>query len=75
MGTNELGARKECRIVRRRRRRVTPDPFKLGDLTLWKGAGDRVMWAEMPTDPENARDVERLKQNFRQRGWTQTAGD
>jgi hypothetical protein len=61
--------------MRRKRGKRLLDPLKLGDLTFWEGAGGRVMWAEMPTDPKIADAVERVKQSFRERGWTQTAGD
>ena len=61
--------------MRGRRRSLRPDPDKLGNLTLWEGAGDHVIWAELTTDPESADAVEHIKQIFRERGWTQTAGD
>lgn len=61
--------------MRWKRRRPGLDPAKLGDLTLWEGAGDEVIWAELPTDAKSAEVVEHIKQMFREHGWRQTVGD
>lgn len=61
--------------MRWRRRSLRPDPGTLGNLTLWEAADDRVIWAEWTKDPRSAKAVEQVKQTFRERGWTQIAGD
>jgi hypothetical protein len=65
--------------VRKRKRRRGPDPDHLGDLQLW-GAVDEdgdefVVWAESTTDPDMQEAVEKVRQVFRDQGFTQLAGD